>query len=303
MANDNLKHALQQAGLTPEQFADIIGVDPKTSQRWLAGRAPYPRHRAAIARALDTSEHVLWPGQVPPPAPPPDATRGVTRTAGDAVDSWGYDTDHDAPDPAVFVAQTSGPIDLFDDNWWSTLQAPGLAEALLESAREGRDVRVLIHRPSRDLRPLIGQDRITIKLSNASSRLTVLRSGDAMLLSLRLDLEADQPPPLLQLHRRVSGGFFDRLSDHLDALWERADETVTDAQDFLEHVLEQNDWDEFVDDEDEADEDEPDEESDRLSSPSRAALDPPPKPDTQADDPPPPVADEGSPRRWPRRPS
>jgi hypothetical protein len=117
-----------------------------------------------------------------------------------------------------------------------------------------------------------------------------------MLISLRLDLEADQPPPLLQLHRRVSHGFFDRLSAHLDALWEHADETVTDAQDFLDNVLERNDW-------GEDDEDEHNEDSDHLGEAPQSDLHAPADQDPQADNPVPPATDKGAPRRWPRRTS
>jgi len=52
MTDTNLKNALRRAGMTPEEFAEIVQVDPKTVQRWVAGTTiPYPRHRATIARA------------------------------------------------------------------------------------------------------------------------------------------------------------------------------------------------------------------------------------------------------------
>src|SRR5579875_814873 len=72
MSATPLRARLDQAGLTVEQFAEIVGVDPKTVQRWLGGRTPYRRHRATIARALDTPEHVLWPDDVPAPTPAPE---------------------------------------------------------------------------------------------------------------------------------------------------------------------------------------------------------------------------------------
>lgn len=66
MANENLKSALKNAGMTPEEFASIIQVDPKSVQRWIAGTTtPYPRHRAKISRALDIAEHELWPDTAP----------------------------------------------------------------------------------------------------------------------------------------------------------------------------------------------------------------------------------------------
>ena len=42
------------------------GVDPKTGQRWIAGRTPYPRHRRAIADLLGENEGYLWPQTAEP---------------------------------------------------------------------------------------------------------------------------------------------------------------------------------------------------------------------------------------------
>ncbi|WP_213011381.1 XRE family transcriptional regulator [Paractinoplanes toevensis] len=38
-----------------------LGVDPKTVDRWLTGRQPYPRHREALAKLTGWPEHALWP--------------------------------------------------------------------------------------------------------------------------------------------------------------------------------------------------------------------------------------------------
>ena len=61
MTHKTLQTRLQDADLTAEEFAEIVRVDPKTVQRWLAGRVPQRRHRAKITRALDTPQDVLWP--------------------------------------------------------------------------------------------------------------------------------------------------------------------------------------------------------------------------------------------------
>ena len=109
MGNENLQNALQQAGLTIEAFARVINVDPKSVGRWVSGNTiPYPRHRQAIARALDLDEHELWPDQTPAPGEKQnrrdlhvvsarDQPRGAeSQTHGDpqAADPPAYD--HDA---------------------------------------------------------------------------------------------------------------------------------------------------------------------------------------------------------------
>ncbi len=48
-----------------------------------------------------------------------------------------------------------------------------------------------------------------------------------MLLAVVMDYEADQPPPLLQLHRTADGGLFDRLLDNLDTIADNAEGPLT----------------------------------------------------------------------------
>ncbi|MEW2358268.1 helix-turn-helix transcriptional regulator [Spirillospora sp. NPDC029432] len=56
-----LRRALADAQLTEADLAERVGVDPKTVHRWLAGRTPYPRHRAKVAEILDANVVCLWP--------------------------------------------------------------------------------------------------------------------------------------------------------------------------------------------------------------------------------------------------
>ncbi|MFI6321549.1 XRE family transcriptional regulator [Nonomuraea sp. NPDC050556] len=59
--NDYLYAALANARLQPVDIAAHLGVDPKTVDRWLKGRLPYPRHRWAVADYLRVDEADLWP--------------------------------------------------------------------------------------------------------------------------------------------------------------------------------------------------------------------------------------------------
>ncbi|MCM4085153.1 XRE family transcriptional regulator [Paractinoplanes hotanensis] len=59
--NQPLARALRGAGLDAVDVAAQLGVDPKTVDRWLAGRMPYPRHRAALARLTGWMLRDLWP--------------------------------------------------------------------------------------------------------------------------------------------------------------------------------------------------------------------------------------------------
>lgn len=61
MANDRLRSAMLERGVTPAQLADELGVDPKSVERWLKGRVPYRRHRYAVAAHFGLDEAYLWP--------------------------------------------------------------------------------------------------------------------------------------------------------------------------------------------------------------------------------------------------
>jgi transcriptional regulator with XRE-family HTH domain len=225
MANDDLKSALKQAGLTAEEFADIIRVDPKSVKRWLAGTTtPYPRHRATIARALGLADHELWPDDTPPQI---KAHAGEPQGgASEASGTWAYATGEKAPDLVAFIEASAGPIDLLDNGRGIELTT-ALLEAIVEQANTGRNVRLLTCLPNLRLEPLIGQEHIEIRVIDTLPSRSLLRAGDTMLLAFNLAREADQPPPLLKLDRTAAGGLSDRLAENLDTVWDDTDETLT----------------------------------------------------------------------------
>ncbi|MGP3962714.1 XRE family transcriptional regulator [Nonomuraea sp. 3N208] len=62
MANERLRAALLQKGVSITDLANAIQVDPKTVERWITkGREPYRKHRFAVASYLGTEETYLWP--------------------------------------------------------------------------------------------------------------------------------------------------------------------------------------------------------------------------------------------------
>jgi len=67
--NHPLARALRGAGVDAADVAARLGVDPKTVQRWMAGRVPYPRYRDALVRLTGWSPRDLWPN-LPRPAEP-----------------------------------------------------------------------------------------------------------------------------------------------------------------------------------------------------------------------------------------
>jgi hypothetical protein len=67
--NNLLVRALRSAGVDVVDVAARLSVDPKTVQRWISGRVPYPRHRDALVGLTGWSAHELWPS-LPHPVEP-----------------------------------------------------------------------------------------------------------------------------------------------------------------------------------------------------------------------------------------
>ncbi|GAB7040204.1 MULTISPECIES: XRE family transcriptional regulator [Catenuloplanes] len=61
-----LARALHGIGMDMTDVAARLEVDPKTVARWIDGRVPYPRHRAALVRLTGWTERDLWPAAAPP---------------------------------------------------------------------------------------------------------------------------------------------------------------------------------------------------------------------------------------------
>jgi transcriptional regulator with XRE-family HTH domain len=175
MTRSNLEMRLDAAGLTAEQFADIVGVDPKTVQRWVAGRTPHRRHRATAARALDLTEHDLWPDETPAVAEDDPHRRS------DVIASWAAADQQGAPDLAEVVASARGQVDVLD-NANRLLCDELMIAALLQTASPTCPVRVLVHTPRRALVPLVGVEHLTLQVIDTLGGCAMIRAGDRMLV-------------------------------------------------------------------------------------------------------------------------
>lgn len=91
MANKQLRDAIQNTGIDIQELADQVRVDPKTIERWVAGRTPYPRYRARLAKALGTTQQQLWPELTTETEPGVPGTR--QQQAGRAHDNANQDDD------------------------------------------------------------------------------------------------------------------------------------------------------------------------------------------------------------------
>jgi transcriptional regulator with XRE-family HTH domain len=214
MGNDNLRQALQQAGLTGEDLAQIVEVDARTVRRWLTGTTPFARQRGKVARALDTTEHDLWPEIAI--APPPRATKQPT----DLVAGYTTASDLDAPDWKALMRDATDQIELLGDTLHQILTTTGVPELLAAKAAHGCAVRILISRPGPHLAPLADQSEIAIRVLEGPAHHTIYRFDEQLLLLLHLADEDPERALSFHLRRASAGGLFDRLTEHYRYLWE-----------------------------------------------------------------------------------
>jgi hypothetical protein len=138
--NDLLRRALTDAQLTETDLAERLGVDPKTVRRWLAGRVPYPRHRARLSSLLRQHDEDLWPQLA--------AARPLSEPQGDQVlatypHRW-------AVPRAVWqhhFATAHREIGILAYASLFLAEDQGVMRTIADKAREGVTVRVLLGDP------------------------------------------------------------------------------------------------------------------------------------------------------------
>lgn len=275
MGNEHLRTALTRAGLSPEEFAGIVGVDVKTVRRWLGGRTPYPRHRTRVANALDTTEHALWPNTVPAPTAT-GAGDLATHATGDAIAGYGYATDPGVPDAAELFRSAVEQIDIFFPYLGPRT---GLVELLRTRAADGCRIRLITEDPDERIEPLLGLDAIEVRGSPAGEDHVFYRADDEMVLLLTRIGSPDTPAPVIHLRRQVDDGLFDRLAEDFDDRWLEA--TPVTSREQLHAYLADTEL-------EPGPEPEHSPEADPRSAPAPSQ---------------PPEAPADAPRRWPRRPT
>jgi hypothetical protein len=280
-ANDNLRQALQHAGIQPDELAEIVQVDIRTVRRWLSGGVPYPRHRGKLARALHTTEQALWPHLTATTSTAAEA--GSPTVTADVIVGYAHGDDIAAPTTEALIAGASERIELLDTNLYRLLSRPGIPQLLAEKARSGCQVRILLVEPGPYLVALFGVPGVEVRGLDGPERQTIHRADEQILLGLSLIGEIDPPPPLLHLHRQGPDGIFDRLAGYYDYLFVHAGDPIETEQDIDAYLA-----DDQYDSEPEDAEDGPEAHSGPATG--RASEPVSPSPAQTA-------------RRWPRRPT
>lgn len=223
MANQHLRQALLNAGITADQLAEIIPVDIRTVRRWLAGGTPYPRQRHKVARALDTPEHQLWPTILSAPAP--------AAHPSDLIAAYPTTTALGVPDWKTLMRESTQRIWLLADIVEPILGTAGVPQLLIAKAGHGCQIRLLLSHPNHHLVPLLATAAIEIHILDEPPGYTIHRYDQELLLAIYLLEEGDEQSPLLHLRRVAPIGLHDRLSNHYQHLWEHASQPIDPDRD------------------------------------------------------------------------
>lgn len=240
MANDRLRTALLRRGVTPAELADAAGVDPKTVERWLAGRVPYRRHRYLVATHLQADEAYLWPDALAPSEVAEASGSEILNVYPHrwAVPREAWSTLFGAAEQNIGILVYSG-LFLADDT--------GMHALLARKASDGVSVRFLLGDPDSPHVDTRGQDEgineaMTAKIRNVivlyralqqtegvQFRLhstvlynSIYRADDELLVNPHVYGAPAAQAPVLHLRRVVGGGMVTTYLDSFERVWSQA---------------------------------------------------------------------------------
>src|SRR5712691_2453038 len=220
-----------------EALARLVGVDPKTVQRWLGGRVPHPRHRWRICEILGQSEQDLWPG----------------------VGLGASGTHHTSEIAAAYAHRAEAPSQLWSGMLYRVRtnldllgyamlffpeQHPRLAQILDDKCTRGLRVRIALADPdsaevmARDkleglggtlpsrilsavghLEPLLSNTGVEVRYHAVPLYNALYRFDDQMLVTPYLYKLHGYQHPLLHLKRLSPAGIFESYAQQFEAIW------------------------------------------------------------------------------------
>ena len=241
MANERLRSAMANAGKDIAALADATAVDPKTAQRWLAGRLPHPRHRWAIATLVQEEEGYLWPSARPDLSPGAEATPEIVAAYAHRVDvprtKW-----------SELLATSRRHIDILG---YAFLFLPeqhiDLAKVIETNCAGGCRVRIAVadpdgeHVSERDalehldgtlparihmtlshLKPLESLPGVEIRYHDVHLYNAIYRFDDEMIVTPYLYRAHGFQHPALHVRRLGPYGLFANFLDQFDLIWEES---------------------------------------------------------------------------------
>jgi hypothetical protein len=233
-----LRRALAESRLRDSDVAQALGVDPKTVQRWLAGRLPQPRHRWGLAELVKCHEYDLWPQLSGSIAPTINREIRATYSHRGAVPRQVWQAVFGQADTQIGILAYAG-LFLAEDL--------DFVRILRDKAVAGVSIRILLGDPDSDhvalrgaeegiaeamagkIRNVIVLYRMFLEAPTVEIRLhttvlynSIFRADDEMLVNPHVYGTAAAQAPVLHLHRGGDGDLFATYGDSFERVWSTA---------------------------------------------------------------------------------
>lgn len=234
---------MKDAGLTIEELARCVEVDPKSVERWLRqGIRPHLRTQVKVAEELDREPAFFWPDDQ---VADDDDDLGPPAARDELLQLWAH---------RVMVPKEA---------WWRFLSSAqvrmdllayamqflpedhvGFCDLLLAKARRACSIRIALADPDsavvvqRDaeeqiggglaprirttlihLRPLFDQKGIELRFHATPMYNSIFRADNEMFVTPHLFGTQGYRSPLLYLRRQYDDGVFDNYAAHFDRIW------------------------------------------------------------------------------------
>jgi transcriptional regulator with XRE-family HTH domain len=241
MPNERLRAALLRNGLTPEDVAAQLKVDPKTVERWVTtDRRPYRRYRYALGTILGEDETYLWPGALSP-------NQAANASESEIItvyphrwtvprDMWGHLFEAAEDEigilvySGVWLAEDAGLLAILRDKAADGVRVrllfgdPEGAEVISRSKAEGIDdslpgkakYAVTLLRPK-----LLGVPGVEIRLHDTVLYNSIYRSDDELLVNAHVYGVGATDAPVLHLRRVAGGNMVQTYVESFDKVWEQ----------------------------------------------------------------------------------
>ena len=240
MANERLRAALLERGITPAVLGDELGVDHKTVERWIAGRPPYRKHRYAVAARLGVDEVYLWPDAL---------SREVVGAASEsevlAVYPHRWEVPRDAWERLLTSAEREIGVLVYSGLFLA--EDAGMQKILADKARAGVRVRVLLGDPDSPqvadrgadegmddamaakirnalvlYRPLRGVEGAEFRFHQTILYNSIYRSDDQLLVNTHVYGVAAAHAPVWHLRKVAGGEIAATYLDSFEQVWDTA---------------------------------------------------------------------------------
>jgi transcriptional regulator with XRE-family HTH domain len=240
MANERLRSALLERGLTSALLGDAIGVDQKTVERWIAGRIPYRRHRYAVAARLGVDEAYLWPGAL-------SSGHVSEASEGEVVAVYPHRSDVPRDVWRQFFGSAEREIGVLVYAGMFLAEDAALQRTLLEKALSGVRVRMLLGDPDSEsvarrgadegvneamaakvrnalvlYRPLRATQGTEFRLHNTVLYNSIYRSDDWLMVNTHVYGTPAYSAPTWQLRRVAGGEIASTYLESFERVWDTA---------------------------------------------------------------------------------